>query len=528
MSQLNRQTLINAFPNWMNNGGIFVLMPNAPWINEVDNDILDIEYFGNRSGVKFIAPLVYKFLDENGEVTDNGRSALARLILAKYRRPWEQLWRTYQLEYNPLDSYSITDSHYDNRTETGGETRTDAYGHTIADTGTSGNTNTKKQKEKTTEQGRNSNENRVHGFNSTAQGGVQSTESSGTYGQNTSDYELYDHEDKDSYTRNLVSTHGGTDTTNRTQNLHDDNEGGYTRRGRLGYITNQRALSEDRAFWVWDFFEQVFKDCDEVLSIPVMDMCSLQSIEWTGQGSGSSYVLPIANASTIGGVKPLNVVPGATQPVYVDVSGRLWITPPLEYDLPVAAFNRLGGVKPLEKIASATQSVYVDSDGRLYTVPPSVPEPYSLPMASSDTLGGVKADEVQSTDTTPVRIDSNGNLWVAQGSSESVLESLATFSRYGGLVSLNSTNAPDVYLNADNINKGIYDKIILNWEDKDAFSDKTSQLVFYKCDRNNNFLSPTYYYSLMPSSDTEIRVAWISSLSGNVTFVSKKIELSSV
>ena len=48
--------LIDLFPNWLTGGGIFVLFNNPPWVDDVESSALDVEYFGNRSGEKLIAP----------------------------------------------------------------------------------------------------------------------------------------------------------------------------------------------------------------------------------------------------------------------------------------------------------------------------------------------------------------------------------------------------------------------------------------------------------------------------------------
>lgn len=57
-----------------------------------------------------------------------------------------------------------------------------------------------------------------------------------------------------------------------------------------------------------------------------------------------------------------------TRPVGVDSSGALW-TEPSSYTLPTASSTTLGGVKPTAKTTAMTQSVGVDSSGALWTTP---------------------------------------------------------------------------------------------------------------------------------------------------------------
>lgn len=131
-------------------------------------------------------------------------------------------------------------------------------------------------------------------------------------------------------------------------------------------------------------------------------------------GGGGGYVLPVASASTLGGVKVGNnlsidasgvlsanaggyTLPPATAStlggviigdnVTVDANGEISVAAP--YSLPKAAAGTLGGVK----IGS---NVNVDGDGVI-----SVAAPYSLPTAAADTLGGVKIGN-------NITIDANG------------------------------------------------------------------------------------------------------------------------
>ena len=62
-----------------------------------------------------------------------------------------------------------------------------------------------------------------------------------------------------------------------------------------------------------------------------------------------------------------------TQSVGVDSDGKLWTAPTTgtgggsSYTLPIANATTLGGVKPVTKTSAMTQQVGVDSNGLLYT-----------------------------------------------------------------------------------------------------------------------------------------------------------------
>ena len=59
------------------------------------------------------------------------------------------------------------------------------------------------------------------------------------------------------------ATETGTDTTAGTSSRK------LTRTGNIGTNTFQNLLQQERNIWMYDFFEQVFKDVDSVLTIPI-------------------------------------------------------------------------------------------------------------------------------------------------------------------------------------------------------------------------------------------------------------------
>lgn len=70
-----------------------------------------------------------------------------------------------------------------------------------------------------------------------------------------------DRTNTDTYNRSYTET--GTDTTAGTSSRK------LTRTGNIGTNTFQNLLQQERNLWMYDFFEQVFKDVDSVLTIPI-------------------------------------------------------------------------------------------------------------------------------------------------------------------------------------------------------------------------------------------------------------------
>ena len=103
-------TLNNIYPDWVDNKGVISSIADAPWHDSVDLNGLDISYHGVRSGMRFAAPVLYNFINDDGEITLSGYSAIGRMLWSRYRLKWTHLWEMYNTEYNPLDSYSITET----------------------------------------------------------------------------------------------------------------------------------------------------------------------------------------------------------------------------------------------------------------------------------------------------------------------------------------------------------------------------------------------------------------------------------
>ena len=80
-----------------------------------------------------------------------------------------------------------------------------------------------------------------------------------------------------------VTTDSGTDT--QTKDLLDttdgrtveDNEGTeheeIYRYGNIGVTTTQKLLQEERDLWIWNYFNEIFKDLDKELALAFHDPC---------------------------------------------------------------------------------------------------------------------------------------------------------------------------------------------------------------------------------------------------------------
>ena len=367
----NNQLLRNAFPKWFEGKGIFASMTSTPWQDEIDGITLDIEYFGNRSGYKFCAPLVYNFLDEDGAVTENGRQAIARVLLARYSKPWTRLWNLMKSQYDPLDNFSITEE-IDMTAHVSGQDKskgTDTDKGTVETDHSGTDTNKSTGTEKTSRTGQNTSKDTstASGSGSASRSGYNSTSPVTVNGQSAANSSTVNHveipnEDntrtpdltdertlalKDKDTRDITIERNNLVERDNTQT----DKGTRKRTGVSGLISRQRLVEQEREAWQWDFFESVFSDVDKILALSVYDPCVMSQFDYTGGGTSGGYVLPIATQSALGGVRAPAKTDGSVQ-VQVDAAGFLYVPPYPKIpepsgggDIEFASTDKLGGIK---------------------------------------------------------------------------------------------------------------------------------------------------------------------------------------
>lgn len=233
--------LREAFADWSTGDGIFNALSNLgvdlPWREVAEATTLDLEYFGNHSGAKLSAPLVVNLLNGGDQLTEQQMETLARVIWTKFSEPWKHLWATNVVEYNPIHNYNMTDE----RELTRGESEARAIHDSSVDTTAHGKTSGVKDY--------------VSGLNSTDENGKFSGRS--------------------------VSEEGGTTNVTGTGDRKDDSVKAAnerettTRSGNIGVTTTQQMLTAERDLWVWNYFDQIYKDVDSVLALAIYDPCRI-------------------------------------------------------------------------------------------------------------------------------------------------------------------------------------------------------------------------------------------------------------
>ena len=256
--------LRDVFDGWYTGHGIFDVLATVadmPWkdVESVDSTVLDVAYFGNHSGGKFCAPLVKLVIDTEGVVPSQARTMIAKIIVSKYLINWTKLWETNVVSYSPIHNYDMNEERDLETNEDNIETLDqDAY-HTGTDT-------------------------LQHGMVETTQHGMSDTTVTSRYGLNTVDDQVKPSDQVvDQEGGSTVVTDSGSDID--TKNLQDSTDARTVedkngteheeihRYGNIGVTTTQKLLQEERDLWIWNYFDEIFKDLDKELALAFHDPC---------------------------------------------------------------------------------------------------------------------------------------------------------------------------------------------------------------------------------------------------------------
>lgn len=256
---MEKKTLSELYPKWMENEGIFDMFVNPPWDNQATADDLNLEYFGNHSGSKLASPFAIKMLDDDDSYSATIRGVISRVIQRKFKTKWEKLWATEVASYNPLDTYSMTESRATNRNTSANENtdRDISYGGYETDSVMDSSTTTHGKTETTTDS--------VYGYNSSLPSPSSKSEyvEGGTTGDSRTSTDRRD--------RSLTEAE---DVARTKQEAVGETES-ITKTGNSGLHAKQDLLKKERELRMWNFFDQVYKDIDEVMTICVYDLCKI-------------------------------------------------------------------------------------------------------------------------------------------------------------------------------------------------------------------------------------------------------------
>lgn len=274
METIDLNKMIDVYDNYPTDGGVFSPMSNAPWADTMSGTNLDILYLDGHSGERYCSNFINRRLNDSGVLSYDNRTLISNILWAMFGIQWTRLWATMKpAEYDPLTNYKMQETMEgtENSTRTPDLTKGDTgtVQTTGQDTRTPNLTRNETGTVKDEGSGTSKNQNGIWGFNSSES--VPSDMSDGrATNNNTTTRDLTDTEtgtdttdytNTDTYNRSYTET--GTDTTSGKSSRK------LTRTGNIGTNTFQNLLQQERNIWMYDFFEQIFKDVDSVLTIPI-------------------------------------------------------------------------------------------------------------------------------------------------------------------------------------------------------------------------------------------------------------------
>ena len=91
-------------------------MTSIPWGSDATlAGQLDLVYLGNHSGDKYVAPLLQK---EDDDLTTAYKTQVLSAAYSIYKNKWTKLFAVMSAEYNPIENYSMTETHSGTDTKT--------------------------------------------------------------------------------------------------------------------------------------------------------------------------------------------------------------------------------------------------------------------------------------------------------------------------------------------------------------------------------------------------------------------------
>ena len=279
--------LNEVFIDYINNG-IFTFLNSldVPWKEKNISQQLNLQYHGNISGKKEISPLVDSLIVENN-LTDNSKTMLAMSIFSIYSNKWSRLYHILSLEYEPIENYNMietekttstnenTDTITINTTNSNNVTETNTGTNTANDSENTTGKNTITDSRNISENNNVANNNSLYGFNSTS--GVNSDSQNGSETRNSTDKNTHNDDLKGTRTNEHSENINTSKVTAQKNDIKDIKDGTHTengsqdrtltRHGNIGVTTSQQMLNSEIELWQWNFFSDVFKDIDKILTI---------------------------------------------------------------------------------------------------------------------------------------------------------------------------------------------------------------------------------------------------------------------
>ena len=256
------------FPNPINGIFNYINIENAGLDNKVN---LNVAYHTNN-GNKLISPLLENFVN-NGSITSDNLAIVRNTISEIYKEKWKALYKTTIMSYNPIENYNMTENETVNSDisnnesstskSTNNSTSTNTTNASQTDNRTSTNKSNASQTDNNTVENTASTDLQTYGFNSSSAVDKDKNSSTENIKNNTTS------------TNETTSSITGNNTLNNentiTSSASNDTTRELKRSGNIGVTTTQQMLQQERELWDWNYYNTVFKDIDNLLTLMIYE-----------------------------------------------------------------------------------------------------------------------------------------------------------------------------------------------------------------------------------------------------------------
>ena len=228
------------------------LVPRFDWLTQETADQLDEEYLLGRSGDKTISPYLDNLIGKYGETIALGKAY--KSVEIRFADKWQRLYDAFNAEYNPINNYDMTEEE-----NIGSKKVTSSEKENTVEASSQDSTSSSGQSSQSTS---GESDDYKSGFNSPSPVVTGKTETSGSGSGSSSS--------SSSGSSSSSSTESGSGTITE-EGAFADNKRKLTRSGNIGVTTSQQMIQSEIDLRSWNYFENLFKDVDSVLT------CSLYS-----------------------------------------------------------------------------------------------------------------------------------------------------------------------------------------------------------------------------------------------------------
>ena len=218
---MNDKTIKEYFPSALEGNGLFTEIAKTEWFPGLSPAAFDT-YMILRVGDRLASNKLDFFVNDDGVVTGEKLTTLARVILNINAISWRNIYRDMTVQYNPIENTDFVETTKEKTTGTG-EAATESTGSSTSGSDTA---------------------NDVYGFDSTTE----------PVGNNATTISSSD------------TTGATTNTTNSSETVYERE---YRKHGNIGVTTNAQMITSDLEVWKMKIADMFIDDICKVIALSI-------------------------------------------------------------------------------------------------------------------------------------------------------------------------------------------------------------------------------------------------------------------